>query len=44
MTTLRPFVAFVFALVIWLIYFYGIDLLIMQGQGLVVGWDLMPKL
>lgn len=43
MTSLRPFAAFVCALAIWLIYFYGIDWLIMQGQGLAVGWDLMPK-
>lgn len=42
-TASRPFVAFMLALAIWLIYFYGIDWLIMQGQGLAVGWNLMPR-
>ena len=33
----------VLALAAWLLYFYGVDTLIMEGQGLPVGWDLMPK-
>ena len=34
---------FLVALVAWLAYFYAIDWLIMTGQGLAVGWDLMPR-
>ncbi len=30
------------ALAGWFVYFYAIDWLIMQSQGLPVGWNLMP--
>lgn len=43
MMRLYPIAAFASALVGWLIYFYVIDWLIMAGQGLAVGWDLMPR-
>jgi len=33
---------FVVALVAWAGYFYVLDLLIMEGQGLPVSWTLMP--
>ncbi len=33
---------FLFATIVWLIYFYAIDILIMEGQGLPVTWSLMP--
>jgi len=33
---------FAVALIVWLAYFYGVDWLIMTGQGLPVGWNLMP--
>ena len=31
------------ALLIWGVYFHTIDRLVMNGQGLPVGMDLMPK-
>ena len=34
--------AFVGALAFWLVYFYFVDLLLMEAQGLPVGWSLMP--
>lgn len=34
---------FAAALVVWAIYFHTIDRLVMNGQGLPVGLDLMPK-
>lgn len=34
--------AFVLAASVWIVYFYSIDWLIMEGQGLPVGWNLMP--
>lgn len=39
----KPWVALAIALVCWSVYFYVIDLLIMEGQGLPVLWTLMPK-
>lgn len=33
---------FLVALAGWSVYFYAIDWLIMQSQGLPVGWNLMP--
>ena len=33
---------FLAALAGWFIYFYAVDWLIMHGQGLPVGWNLMP--
>ncbi len=41
MITSRIF-AFAFALAAWLVYFYLVDTLIMEAQGLHVGWNLMP--
>lgn len=35
-------IAFAFALAAWLVYFYLVDTLIMEAQGLHVGWNLMP--
>ncbi len=37
------YLVFVVALVAWTGYFYVLDKSIMQGQGLPVGADLMPK-
>ncbi len=34
---------FVVALIVWTVYFHTVDWLIMEGQGLPVGMDLMPK-
>ena len=31
------------AVLAWFAYFYVIDWLIMEGQGLPVAWNLMPK-
>jgi hypothetical protein len=39
----RQVIVFAVAATAWLAYFYGIDWLIMEGQGLPVGWDLMPR-
>ena len=30
------------SLIVWFVFFYVIDLLVMEGQGLPVGWNLMP--
>lgn len=38
----RGLTVFALAVVLWLAYFYGLDWLIMEAQGLPVGWDLMP--
>ncbi len=38
----RTATVFVISTIVWLVYFYAIDLLIMEGQGLPVGWTLMP--
>ncbi len=38
----RRLVVFFIALGAWAAYFYGVDWLIMDQQGLPVGWDLMP--
>ena len=37
------FMGFVAALVMWLAYFYVIDLSLMASQGIPVGWSLMPR-
>ncbi len=34
---------FAAALVAWFAYFYVVDVLIMEGQGLPVAWNLMPQ-
>lgn len=41
---LRPriLIASIVSLVAWLVFFYAVDLLVMEGQGLPVGWNLMP--
>lgn len=31
------------ALVVWSVYFYTVDRMIMEGQGLPVGMNLMPR-
>ena len=36
------FAVLVAALAVWFVYFYLLDKLILAGQGLPVGWDLMP--
>lgn len=36
--TLRTATIFAFSLLAWLVYFYLVDWLIMEGQGLPVGW------
>jgi hypothetical protein len=36
-------IVFAAAALAWLCYFYGVDWLIMEAQGLPVGWDLMPR-
>jgi len=38
-----PLIVFVAALIGWAAYFYAIDRAIMEGQGLPVAWNLMPK-
>jgi hypothetical protein len=38
----NKWLVFVAALVLWAAYFYVIDMLIMEGQGLPIGADLMP--
>ena len=38
----RAATVFVISALAWLAYFYAIDLLIMEGQGLPVAWTLMP--
>ena len=38
----RTAAVFVFSAIAWLAYFYAIDILIMEGQGLPVAWSLMP--
>jgi hypothetical protein len=38
----NKWVVFAGALLVWFFYFYVIDWLIMEGQGLPVGWNLMP--
>ena len=38
----RTATVFVLSAVAWLAYFYAIDLLIMEGQGLPVTWSLFP--
>ena len=38
----RAAAVFVISAVVWLAYFYAVDLLIMEGQGLPVAWTLMP--
>lgn len=38
----RAAMVFVISAAAWLAYFYAIDLLIMEGQGLPVAWTLMP--
>lgn len=40
---MRHWIVFVAAAVVWVGYFYGIDMMIMEGQGLPVGADLLPK-
>ncbi|MFQ5971674.1 MAG: hypothetical protein ACE5Q3_05030 [Alphaproteobacteria bacterium] len=38
----RMLIVFATSLFAWLVYFYLLDWLIMEGQGLPVGWTLMP--
>ncbi len=38
----RRLVVFLIALVVWVAYFYGVDWLIMEAQGLPLRWTLMP--
>ena len=38
----RAPIVFVASLVFWAVYFYAVDWLIMEGQGLPVTWTLMP--
>ena len=38
----RGLVVFALAVIVWLAYFYALDWLIMEAQGLPVGWNLMP--
>ena len=38
----RASFVFLVSLVLWAIYFYVVDWLIMEGQGLPVAWTLMP--
>ena len=38
----RAAMVFVISAAAWSVYFYAIDLLIMEGQGLPVAWTLMP--
>lgn len=38
----NKYLVFILAAVAWTAYFYVIDWLIMEGQGLPVGWSLMP--
>ncbi|MFQ5468474.1 MAG: hypothetical protein ACE5DS_10115 [Kiloniellaceae bacterium] len=38
----RTPLVFVVALALWAAYFYAVDMLIMEGQGLPVTWALMP--
>jgi len=38
-----PVVVFVAAVLFWMGYFYTIDQMIMEGQGLPVTWTMMPK-
>ncbi len=38
----RAAAAFALAIVLWGVYFYVIDRLIMEAQGLPVDWTLMP--
>ncbi len=39
----NKFAAFGAGLLIWALYFYSVDQLLMGLQGLPVGWDMMPK-
>ena len=39
---MNQWMVFVVAAVVWSGYFYGLDMVIMEGQGLPVGMDLMP--
>jgi len=34
---------FAAALICWVVFFYAMDLFVMEGQGLPVSWTLMPK-
>ncbi len=38
----NPWLVLPAALVVWMVYFYVIDVMIMEGQGLPVTWILMP--
>jgi len=38
-----PVVILVAAILFWIGYFYTIDQMIMEGQGLPVSWNMMPK-
>ncbi len=41
--TERTWIVFLLALLVWAFVFYGLDRAIMEGQGLPVGADLMPR-
>ena len=38
----RTATVFALSVLLWSVYFYLTDWLIMEGQGLPVGWNLMP--
>jgi len=40
---MRHWIVFVAAVMVWSGYFYGVDTMIMEGQGLPVSANLMPK-
>lgn len=40
---MKNFIVFAAAAVVWFGYFYGVDMMIMEAQGLPIGMDLMPK-
>ncbi len=40
---LGAWIVFLAAAAAWLVYFYVINLALMEGQGLPVGWDLFPR-
>lgn len=42
-SSIRSYIGYGFAVAFWLAYFYTIDMAIMHGQGLAVGWNLMPR-
>lgn len=39
----NPWIVFGIACIGWLAYFYGVDVVIMEAQGLPVDGSLMPK-